>query len=68
MVPDDCFKILMKTFLMLKMVKIFGPKIIDAVRDLLSVTIWRLHGRTNACEWILTIFSTFVLFLSVYSS
>ena len=29
------------------------------------VTIWRLHGRSNACECMLMFFSTFMSFLSV---
>ena len=37
----------------------------NALRDLGSVTIWRLHGRSNACECMLTLFSTFMSFLSV---
>ena len=30
--------------------------ICDALRDLVSVTIWRLHGRSNVCECMLTLF------------
>ena len=40
----------------------------NALRDLGSVTIWRLHGRSNACECMLTLFSTFISFLSVWMS
>ena len=37
--------------------------ICDALRDLRSVTVWRLHGCSNACEFMLTLFSTFMPFL-----
>ena len=40
----------------------------DALRDLGSVNIWRLHGRSNECECMLTLFSTFISFLSVCMS
>ena len=42
--------------------------ICDALRDLGSVTIWRLHDRSNVCECMLTLFSTFMSFLSVCMS
>ena len=38
------------------------------LRDMVSVTIWRLHGRSNACECMLPFFSTFMSFLSVCMS
>ena len=37
----------------------------DALRDLESVTIWHLHGRSNAWECMLTLFSTFMSFSSI---
>ena len=40
-------------------------EICDALRDLGSVTTWRLHGRSNARKCMLTLFSTFMSFLSV---
>ena len=40
----------------------------DALRDLVSVTIWRLYGHSNVCECMLTLFSTFMPFLSVCMS
>ena len=40
----------------------------DALRDLVSATIWLLHGHSNACKRMLTIFSTFMSFLSVCMS
>ena len=40
----------------------------DALRDLVSVIIWRFHGRSNVCECILTLFSTFMSFSSVCMS
>ena len=46
----------------------FVMLICDALRDLGSVTIWRLHGRSNACECMLTLFPTFMSFLSVCMS
>ena len=42
--------------------------ICDALRDFGSVTIWRLHGRSSACECTVTLFSTFIMFLSVCMS
>ena len=42
--------------------------ICDALRDLVSVTIWRLHGSSSVCERMLTLFSTFMSFLSVCMS
>ena len=42
--------------------------ICDALRDLGSVTIWRLHDRSNVCECMLTLFSTFMSFLPVCMS
>ena len=42
--------------------------ICDSLHDLGSVTIWRLHGRSNACECMLTLFPTFMSFLSVCMS
>ena len=38
------------------------------LRDMVSVTVWRLHGRSNACECMLPFFSTFMSFLSVCMS
>ena len=35
------------------------------LRDMVSVTVWRLHGRSNACECMLPFFSSFMSFLSV---
>ena len=40
----------------------------DALRDLVSGTIWFLHGHSNACKRMLTIFSTFMSFLAVCMS
>ena len=37
----------------------------DALRDLVSVTIWRLHDCSNACKCMLTLFSTSLSFLCV---
>ena len=37
----------------------------DTLRDLVSVTIWRLHGLSNEFEWMLTLFSTLISFLFV---
>ena len=42
--------------------------ICDALCDLGSVTIWHLHGRSNAYKCMLMLFSTFMLFLSVCMS
>ena len=42
--------------------------ICDALRDLVSVTIWRLHDRSNAYQCMLTLSSTFTSFLSVCMS
>ena len=38
------------------------------LRDMVSVTIWRLHGRSNVCECMLPFFSTFMSFLSICMS
>ena len=38
----------------------FEMIICDALRDLGSVTIWRLHGRSNACECMLTLHVVFI--------
>ena len=46
----------------------WGKYIWDALRDFGSVTIWYLHGRSSACEWMLTLCSTFISFLSVCMS
>ena len=40
--------------------QLFKIYICDALRDFGSVTIWPLHGRSNACECMLTLFSTVV--------
>ena len=40
----------------------------DALCDLGSVTNCHLHGHLNACELMLTFFSTFMSFLSVCMS
>ena len=37
----------------------------DALRDLVSVTIWRLHDCSNVCKCMLTLFSTSLSFLCV---
>ena len=37
----------------------------DALRDLVSVTIWRLHDCSNECKCMLTLFSTSLSFLCV---
>ena len=42
--------------------------ICDALSDLVSVTIWRLHGSSSVCECMLTFFSTFMSFLSICMS
>ena len=42
--------------------------ICDALHDLVSVTIRRLHGGSNACQCVPTLFSTFISFLSVCMS
>ena len=39
-----------------------------ALRYLVSVTIWRLYDRLNACKCTLTLFSTFLSFVSVCMS
>ena len=46
----------------------FFPNIRDVLDDLGSVTIWRLHGCSNACECTLKLFSTFMPFFSVCMS
>ena len=53
-----------------KTIEIISKKAInyDALRDFGSVTIWRLHGRSSACESMLTLCSTFISFLSVCMS
>ena len=40
----------------------------DALGDLVSVTIWCLHGRSNTCECMLTLFSALMPFLSICMS
>ena len=40
----------------LQLILLFACVICDALRDLVSVTIWRLYGRSNACECMLTLF------------
>ena len=40
----------------------------DVLCDLVSVTIWHLHDRLNACKYMLTLFSNFMSFLFVYLS
>ena len=40
----------------------------DELRDLVSVTIWRLHGSSSVCRCMLTLFSTFMSFLSICMS
>ena len=40
----------------------------DVLHDLVSVTIWRLHGSASVCECMLTLFSTFMSFLSICMS
>ena len=42
--------------------------ICDAFCDLVSVTIWHLHGHSNACKCMLMLFCTFMLFLLVCMS
>ena len=42
--------------------------ICDALSDLVSVTIWRLHGSWSVCECLLAFFSTFMSFLSICMS
>ena len=48
--------------------KILEKLIYNVLRDLVSVNIWRLYDRSNACECMLTLFSTFVSFLSACMS
>ena len=42
--------------------------ICDALRDFVSVNIWHLYDRSNACECMLTLFSTSLPLLSVCMS
>ena len=42
--------------------------ICDVLLDLVSVYIWRLHGCSNTCECMVTLFSTFMSFLYVWMS
>ena len=60
---DSCPYKIFDLVLANKLKKFFN--ICDALRDLVSVTIWRLYDRSNAYECMLTLFSTFLSFLPV---
>ena len=50
------------------LINFFAFIIYDVLRDLGSVSIWCLHGRSNGCKGMLTLFPTFMSFLTVCMS